>query len=1487
MKSSKGVFKILSMLLAFSMFISNISVVFGASSSSMTAGSGSYTASGGANNGCVWDEKEKEQFLRISLFMAPREETNSDTPPNIDWSSGYVSQIGKTFDWTSERLSANVVYHSNFTNAKDYSEYSYANQIKSGGYLDKGQTFQIETKLKDNWGNGIDFPRPVGNIEYQGQYIKDYFSLENSKSVMNEVLWLLKETAGQTAGDGTGINGLSVDWLDSGTFINEYGEKNKVAYLLIVEPGVYAYVNEKMSAYTLRDALAWHKSRGSAVDSVNPLSWNPSSCYELSKALTLEENTSFNQIGLQRGNESSHITGDEVKSLRDSCSGIGSKLSRFMGVGTSIYWGNGEPIVDMKPLPIIKYYYEFDKQSSSTNESSSTDEGLLEDDEQEHPKEIATAPPTNMEMFRAPDYIEKTEAKKSSYLAELDSVPNGVAPESGAYELSGFYILNTKGDAIYEKYDTMTSYDVEGKVETVKDNYASGGFALNGYIDVIGNTAKFIQEDEKGNVINSDYGYWLTTQAANNILDYATIFQYTDIHGTDWSGLADGKGVGLDEEGHARWGTLNGSVGKVDNEASREFVRKEAGNDVNNIASINAMASNAQKVISNKELNPGEVKSAVGGVTFPIRDFNNKDLQLVLLYTKNGKPLKRVYVNKYFYSREEDGTENLEEVVTEDAMPIINDYLDGAELPEYSIKDSVIDGGDTYFLSEWASLEDEIPMIPDVYDDWEAVLEKLDTADEEKGNTPGGWNKWINPDRELNIKYVRLPMPTNTPNPEETEGNVILHQNKITKAFDLEDTSETGVKKTIYFKWSAEKDKDSHNCGGKNCPGHPCSEMMKDSSLDLVDSILNRDSFNKELIATTTNFKSFDVNSHEHYDRTTSGETVYMDDYDHNYILWRGQDVPVLADYKYVGKESKNYNIINELIQRNAVYIYDNNLDGNKRDKYRHVNNGSSYTEDYKLKVGKADTDTNGNVADYRYTTKHSYNGVTWTKGSAKGNDVTYDTTAQINVYYGERNIGNDEVVSVPNVGAVKSLDGNIAFDVVNQYGINNTQPLKFFPYVEMTYDYVTNNSISENIAVYTLAGHESEMYPRDFIEVGYKTYGSDERDTTTGLVIESQQWSLHKKALELSKDKPSFDKSVDHTARVIPGGAVYRLRTPNEGEGKANRTKVLVRNYLTYVPDDVASTGALKEGGTAFSLNNQLARKDGLLHQIKRSLNSLDVVQVSQDKNGNSIKLNQGDKGIKGASGKQLSQDAKYWLNQGLVDGLNDGAIAINSDKANEADLDIIGGGTKTVDYRIQSDTTGTVTVTRTGDRGSQIWSITKTQDASEFLKIAELADLDNKTKLITNYLNSIDRNKGSDENGNTWYNESFDGISVKVVEDIFEIGFNDNQLDLDYAVRTAVIDPKLQPVRDGQSDLFDKGVYSHFETNSKTNMGGTSGYMIKSHGISVTIPNYKDADGYVGTFCTFGDNTENIEVYMPNMKGMYRSKDFIIPNVSVMDLY
>ena len=96
MRFKKNMLSLISIILTMIMFISAVPVL-GDSQSDAGGGGGTSDTSGTGAGNSSWDNSS--QFLRISLFMAPRDDSQGvESVKAINWNDSSVKQIGKTFD---------------------------------------------------------------------------------------------------------------------------------------------------------------------------------------------------------------------------------------------------------------------------------------------------------------------------------------------------------------------------------------------------------------------------------------------------------------------------------------------------------------------------------------------------------------------------------------------------------------------------------------------------------------------------------------------------------------------------------------------------------------------------------------------------------------------------------------------------------------------------------------------------------------------------------------------------------------------------------------------------------------------------------------------------------------------------------------------------------------------------------------------------------------------------------------------------------------------------------------------------------------------------------------------------------------------------------------------------------------------------------------------------------------------------------------------
>lgn len=299
----------------------------------------------------------------------------------------------------------------------------------------------------------------------------------------------------------------------------------------------------------------------------------------------------------------------------------------------------------------------------------------------------------------------------------------------------------------------------------------------------------------------------------------------------------------------------------------------------------------------------------------------------------------------------------------------------------------------------------------------------------------------------------------------------------------------------------------------------------------------------------------------------------------------------------------------------------------------------------------------------------------------------------------------------------------------------------------------------------------------------------------------------------------------------------------------------VKFRTYQTAVDDNdkvkLEATSDMKVLSDA--KNKSTTFKD----QVKRVLDNYEVVLLGSkgftDENTIKGEWNQITGSAKKSKpfGADLASDDKYKLEAGN-----------NNGKANASDLDIL----KEVDietiWKLTSDADGNVRVYK---NNSEVSSINKTQGVNQLIGgNTELSTLDDRTKVITNFINSLDRNLGSDRSGRTWYNEGFESVLVYERDFAFLLGFGNNA-----PVRSAALNIKLNGQMNSRHEMF---TGENLENTARS-------FQFRTSKKSVLSEASGKPDGWVGDF-------EGLTVVIPQVDNLLTSKLFYTSNTTVMDL-
>ena len=256
---------------------------------------------------------------------------------------------------------------------------------------------------------------------------------------------------------------------------------------------------------------------------------------------------------------------------------------------------------------------------------------------------------------------------------------------------------------------------------------------------------------------------------------------------------------------------------------------------------------------------------------------------------------------------------------------------------------------------------------------------------------------------------------------------------------------------------------------------------------------------------------------------------------------------------------------------------------------------------------------------------------------------------------------------------------------------------------------------------------------------------------------------------------------------------------------------------------------------------------------QVEKVLEGYEIVMngavgISTDEDGFYEESRQitGQVGDYKIGGQKFDSDSKYDL-QSYGSG------------ANRSDLDVLEVKSEQYDWKLVSDVDGNISIYR----NNSLMDVIKKGSSSS--GNTEVIDFNERTNLVSNFISAVDRNLGSDRNGESWYNEAFE---VHCIEErvTYRLGFGDGQ-----EIRSAALNIKAGGKLENRDDLYnmekstigDKARTYKFYTSQRSTVAEAAG-----HG-----------NGWIGNF---GDT----EIIVPGIHGLLTSKLFYSSNGTVMDL-
>ena len=725
------------------------------------------------------------------------------------------------------------------------------------------------------------------------------------------------------------------------------------------------------------------------------------------------------------------------------------------------------------------------------------------------------------------------------------------------------------------------------------------------------------------------------------------------------------------------------------------------------------------------------------------------------------------------------------------------------------------DGG--YKVDSWytSDIFKEPVNDTDSYDEWKSAMEN-----KQEGSKNGSVT--LNPKETL---YVRLVKSETEPveNPEQTPTNLVLHENELSHQFGLSDAN-NGVLVQGVVNYSSVSS------------GESCDEDVGDdddyeacgSDYEWVDSeawhfsLSNHKVYDKKFVwdwrqTGATSWGADDLGKSGGDRKTGSNEP------DGRMILQRSfSDRPVLYP-------SMNQNTESTLINMglNAPsYIPKADRYGNEPEQPSRVSWTGTFETDWVF-------DSNSPLATFEPSCGHGGSDTDThnTSNNKSELDGAYSKPNNTTIYglWGKENKGVAPLTDTAQQNIWKL--GNLNFK-----GFKNhvkEQSFSFYPYYKMKF--VSELDGAEQDA-YLTAENLSTLLSLQRIDSSiFRTKGSVTLDLT------SSQWSTHSKAHSLLAEKQIEDKNS-----LLPAGAIYDLKTA-DADGKASQSWVGYRIFNSYIPDKAV----LKDATGVKNKDEVLQAIEAFKSSTKNILDNYEVVMHGQ------IGFNtEGDKKFYDGSIQLTGKTGKYKMGQNefIRDSKYD--LQTGSTSANSSDIDVLEEKIETYDWVLTSDADGNVTIFRDG---TALETLNKTQRT---LTNPEVTEFNSRTNMVTNFLNGIDRNLGSDRNGSTWYNEGF-SIGCIEVRLAYRMGFGDGA----DSIRSTALNIKANGLLADRTDMFsleeEKGRSYQFFTSNKSLSAEANGK-----------PKF-----WTGSY-------DGIDIFVPNMNSLLVSKRFYTSNTTVMDL-
>ena len=672
--------------------------------------------------------------------------------------------------------------------------------------------------------------------------------------------------------------------------------------------------------------------------------------------------------------------------------------------------------------------------------------------------------------------------------------------------------------------------------------------------------------------------------------------------------------------------------------------------------------------------------------------------------------------------------------------------------------------------------------------------------------------------------YIRYEKRQTVVNPST---GLVLHENEISHQFNLADANNghlvEGVKN--YSGVSADGNCPyTWTCGDDDCDGHSCSSPYE---------YTHSDSWH------------FTLNNNVNYGQ--GGDTRFVWD-------WRQTDNRdysgnTLTESGGTEKRTPNMTMILQRSISDRGTLYPNMNNGNEGVLQNMGLNSPSYTPASQRKDGNTDQ-PNRKSWNESFTTNWEFINDTPDPTAYFVSDHGYEETdthsqsdnaSEINSAYNKP--GNTTVHGVwgKTNNGIATLTDTAQLDKWDLNGLKFTgrskhsteSAYKFHPYYKMKFIDVLDGAEKD---AYLTSENESTLLTLQRIDSAVLAPSNAHT-----LELTSSQWSIHSKAHSLLAEKQIKDSDS-----LLPAGAIYDLKTAGD-DSKAPQNWIGYRIFHSYIPDK----SVLKTSDKVKNKDEVLQAVSAFESNTKNVLDNYEVVMRGQ------VGYNtQKDAEFFKDSIQVTGKAGKYKMGQNefIRDGKYD--LQTGGTGANSSDINILEEHKVVYDWTITSDADGNVTVSRDG---VVLETLNKTKST---LTNAEVKEFNERTNLVTNFLNGIDRNLGHDRSNDTWYNEGF-SIGCIEVRLAYRMGFGDGA----DSIRSTALNIKANGLLADRTDMFsleeEKGRSYQFFTSNKSLVNEAA----------------SKKDGYVGTY-------DGIDIFVPGIHTLLMSKRFYTSNTTVMDL-